>query len=201
MRWEAIISSVKGWINQRESFLGQTRLAELRKASLLFPTIQLNFLLEACFYPLQHAGEEIAACFPSHPHPPPAEQLLLIFMPLSPASSPLSRSLSNSTEELLASLPRESTDDSHLSLGKSCSLSTLHLLLLPLGPSRATFPLGCHGGAGRAQAQLVWWGCKPSPPAALCPASSGEAEISLWASRPGLCSARGHASAGAYLSI
>lgn len=54
-----VISSVKGWINKRENFLDQTRLAELRKAILPFPTIQLYLLWKAHFYLSQLLCEEI----------------------------------------------------------------------------------------------------------------------------------------------
>lgn len=142
---------------------------------------------------------ETAVCFPFCPHHPPTEQSLLIFMPLTPASIPLSQPLPNSTEVLLASpqwicvwfppQPRKITLSEHTAPASAPSRT-----LQGHFPTQASWQHETPVIAGAG-------GCKLSPPAALHPASPGEAEISLLPSPPGLCSARGHASAGAYLSI
>lgn len=90
----------------------------------------------------------------------------------------------------------EYADDPHLSPGKSWFLSTLCLLLLPPGSASAT--VSRRHCAGWGEPRPSWCrGCKPSHPAALLPASSGKAKITLLPSPPGLCLARGCTSAGA----
>lgn len=95
---------MKGGINKREIFLSQTSLAELRNASLHFPCpcYSTYFCSEGIFLP-SAAYKGINWSYAFHLHHPATEQLLLIFMSLTPASSPLSQPLPSSIEVLLAS--------------------------------------------------------------------------------------------------